>query len=73
MKFPNKVISYKESSISKFPYVLKQLEDSDLTAAELYKKVKSKVEDVREFLDILDCLYVLNKIELVEGVLYYVS
>ncbi len=73
MKFPNKVISYKESTISKFPYVLKQLEDSDLTAAELYKKVKSKVEDVREFLDILDCLYALNKIELVEGVLHYVS
>ncbi|HEL0614688.1 TPA: hypothetical protein TVN69_000929 [Streptococcus equi subsp. zooepidemicus] len=73
MKFPNKVISYKESAISKFPYVLKQLEGSDLTAVELYKKVKNKVEDVREFLDILDCLYALNKIELVEGVLHYVS
>ena len=73
MKFPNKVTSYKESTISKFPDILKQLEMSDMTPGELYKKVKNKVEDIREFMEILDCLYALNKIEFVEGVLHYVS
>lgn len=73
MKLPNKVISYKESIISKFPFVLKHLEDSDLTVEKLYRKVKSKVENVGEFLDILDCLYALNKIELVEGEIHYVG
>lgn len=73
MKFPNKVTSYKESTISKFPDILKQLEKSDMTPSELYKKVKNKVEDIREFMEIMVCLYALNKIELEEGVLHYVS
>lgn len=73
MKFPNKVTSYKESTLSKFPYILEKIEDEDLTVEELYKKVKNKMEDIREFLDILDCLYALNKIELNEGVIHYVS
>lgn len=35
-----------------------------MSPASLYKKVKSKVEDIGEYIDILDCLYALGKIEL---------
>lgn len=75
MKLPNKVITYKSSTIAKFPIVLSALREQSLTPNGLYKKVKSKVEDVGEFIEILDCLYALRKIELVEhlGVLHYVA
>ena len=56
MKLPNKVITYKESTISKFPSVLSCLKEQDMSPALLYKKVKSKVEDIGEYIDILDCL-----------------
>lgn len=73
MKFPSKVTPYKESIIANFPVVLQQLEKKDMTPAELYKKVKNKVSNIGEYTEILDCLYALNKIELVEGVLHYVG
>ena len=75
MKLPNKVITYKESTISKFPAVLSCLKEQVMSPALLYKKVKSKVEDIGEYIDILDCLYALGKIELIEhlGVLHYVG
>lgn len=75
MKLPNKVITYKESTISKFPAVLSCLKEQDMSPALLYKKVKSKVEDIGEYIDILDCLYALGKIELIEhlGLLHYVG
>ena len=75
MKLPNKVITYKSSTIAKFPIILSILREEDLAPKNLYKKVKSKVEDVGEFIEILDCLYALRKIELVDhlGVLRYVD
>lgn len=73
MKFPSKVTSYKESTIAIFPIVLSQLEKKDMTPSELYKKMKNKVSGVQEFIEILDSLYALNKIELDGEVLHYVS
>ena len=73
MKFPSKVTPYKESTIAIFPAILSYLQKSDMTPEELYRKVKSKVKDVREYMEILDCLYALNKIEVREGVLHYVD
>ena len=73
MKFPSKVTSYKESSLAVFPVVLKNLEKKDMTPSELYKKTKGKISGIQEFLEILDCLYALNKIELEGGVLHYVG
>lgn len=73
MKFPNKVTTYKESTIALFPVVLSHLEKQDMTPSQLYAKMKTKVTDIREFLDILDCLFALNKIEFQEEVLHYVA
>lgn len=74
MKFPSKVTSYKESALSHFPTVLSLLEQNTMTPSELYSKLKkTKKISIQEFMDILDCLYALNKIELHEEVLYYVD
>ena len=73
MKFPSKVTPYKESIIAKFPVVLGKLEKNDMSPSKLYKNVKSRVTDIREFMDILDCLYALKKIELNGDVIHYVG
>lgn len=75
MKFPSKVTPYQASILAKFPAVLTCLENEDMKPDALFKKVKSKVSDIGEFLEILDCLYALGKVELIEegGVLHYVG
>lgn len=72
MKMPNKVTPYKESSIAKFPVILSLLEKGDMTPSELYAKVKkSKIQNIDEFVEIIDCLYAMHKIEMNGEVLHY--
>lgn len=74
MKFPSKVTPYKESSIARFPIILKLLEKSDMSPIEMYSSVKkSKIKDIVEFVDILDCLFAMGKIEVRGELLYYVD
>ena len=73
MKLPSKVTSYSESTIVLFPAVLSILEKGDMSPQSLFSKIQSKVSDVREFIEILDCLYALNKVDLREGALHYVN
>lgn len=61
MILPDKLFSYNESVLSKFPIVLRELKKSSVDAAELYHAVKNKMADVSEFIEVLDCLYVLGK------------
>ena len=72
MKMPNKVTPNKESSIAKFPVVLSLLEKKDMTPSELFSKVKkNKIQNIDEFVEIIDCLYAMHKIELNGEVLHY--
>ena len=64
MKFPNKLYSYSESTISKFIPIIEILETSDETVITLYQKVKKHFNNIEDFIETLDCLYILNKIEL---------
>ena len=75
MLFPNKLITYRESVISKFPFVLQELQEGPSSASDLYKVMSSRITGISEFMDILDCLFALNKIEfdVEEGVLRYVD
>ena len=74
MKFPSKVTPYKESSIARFPIILKLLEKSDMSPIEMYSSVKkSKIKDIVEFVDILDCLFAMGTIEVRGELLHYVA
>ena len=73
MKFPSKVTAYKNSTIALFPVVLTQLENKDMTPSELYKKIKNKLSDIQEYMEVLDCLFALNKVVLEGEVLHYVG
>lgn len=75
MKLPSKVTPFKESIIAKFIPVLDTLKTESLSPSELYKEVKTKVNGISEFMEILDCLFILEKIKLdkYEEVIHYVK
>lgn len=75
MLFPNKLFTYSESVISKLPIILIELQRESISAVELYKRLADRLTGVSEYLDALDCLYALRKIEFAEeeGVLRYVD
>ena len=72
MRFPNKVTPYKDSTIARIPIVLKYLSKKDYTVISLYNEVKDKLT-IKEYIDTLDCLFILNKITLMEEILHYVD
>lgn len=74
MRLPNKVTSYSESILSKLPIVLDSLVGGDMSPYALYQVVGNEFECVSEYIDALDCLFALKKIELreAEGAIHYV-
>lgn len=75
MRFPSKVTPYKESVIATFPFLLSKLEEGELPPDELWRKTRSRFVDVVAYVESLDCLYALGKIELLvpEGVIQLVD
>lgn len=64
MKLPNKLFSYEESIISKFPIVLNELNGKEyITIYQLYINVIKKFDGISEFMQLLECLYALGKID----------
>lgn len=64
MMLPNKTITYNESVISKFPLVLKFLQNQkSVKAVVLYEKLKNQFQSIHVFVQTLDCLYALEKIK----------
>lgn len=59
----NKLISYDQGIISKFPVVLKELKNGPVSVRDLYNRMIKKMSGISEFIDTLDCLYELGKIE----------
>ena len=75
MRLPNKVTSYANSVVARFPDILVELQQRDVSPKELFELTTSGKKDMGDFLSALDCLFALGKIELNEegGVLYYVG
>jgi len=65
VRLPSKVTPYRKSILSKFPVVLTALSSQDMSPNELYTKVKSKGISMADYIEILDSLFLLNKIELI--------
>lgn len=72
MKFPSKVTPYRDSTLAKFPIILKCLQNKDHTVLSLFNEIRNKMT-LKEYIDALDCLYALKKIILKEGIIHYVD
>jgi len=75
MRMPSKVNSFSDSVIALFTPILEKLEERDMTPHELLEATRTKVSEISIFLDALDCLYILGRIEIPDGteVLHYVK
>lgn len=75
MRMPSKVTPFSDSVIALFAPILEELQKRDLTPHELLEATRTRVSEISIFLDALDCLYNLGKIEIPEDteVLRYVK
>lgn len=75
MKLPNKVTSYDDSILSKLPIVLSSLSVLEaVEPTELYLRLKKNLEDIAEYVEVLDCCFALGRVVLDEdGKLTYVD
>lgn len=60
MQLPNKLYSYKNSSLALIPIVLKQIQDRPVPVKDLYKRVRPHLSDATDFIAVMDCLYALR-------------
>ena len=72
MKLPSKVTSFKKSIFPLLTKLLELLSEKDYSAARLYDKVSNDMT-VNEFIDALDCLFILEKITMSQEVIHYVE
>lgn len=68
MLLPDKMTRYEESVLSKFVPLMQVLsKEKTIKVKELYEKTSEKFSTVCEFIQTLDALYALNKIDLNES------
>ena len=72
MKLPSKVTPFKRSILPFLLYLLELLSEKDYSINRLYNMV-SKEMKINEFIDALDCLFMLEKITITKEVLHYVE
>ena len=75
MKFPSKITSYSESTLSKFPILLSELKKTNMGIWVLYETTGKHFDNIEEFLDTIDCLFALQKVRfnVEREVLFYVE
>lgn len=60
MQLPNKLYSYKSSTLALVPVVLQALQNGPVEVKDLFLEVKPQLTDATDFLSVLDCLYALR-------------
>ncbi|GEB32817.1 ABC-three component system middle component 7 [Brevibacillus parabrevis] len=63
MILPNKLIPFKDSILAKMVYILNVLVVNDESVEILFEKTKQYLEDINQFILVLDVLFALEKIE----------
>lgn len=62
MQLPNKLYSYRNSTLALVPLVLRELQDGPLPIVTLFLRVKPVLKEATDFLSVMDCLYALRAI-----------
>ena len=60
MQLPNKLYSYKNSTLALIPKVLSEIKDTPVPVFELYDILKPELNDATDVLSVMDCLYALR-------------
>lgn len=63
---PSKVTPLSQSVLCKLPYILDTLKSSPLSIFDLWNNLKSKFNDISEFMYAIDILYMLDTISITE-------
>jgi len=66
MQLPNKLYSYKNSTLALIPKVLDELRYGPVPAGQLYQNVRSQLVDATDFLSVMDCVYALGAVDINE-------
>lgn len=67
MQLPNKLYSYKNSTLALIPVVLKELQNGPVEVGELYMSVRPSLAEATDFLSVMDCLYVLRAVDITDS------
>ncbi len=60
MQLPNKLYSYRDSTLALLPALMKEMRSGAMPAAELYNRVRPLLKDPTDFVSAMDCLYALQ-------------
>lgn len=60
MQFPNKLYSYKNSTLALIPVVLDEIKNHPVPVKQLYERVRPSLGDATDFISVMDCLYALR-------------
>jgi hypothetical protein len=60
MQLPNKLYSYKSSTLALIPVVLSEIKNGPLPVSDLYRRVRPTLNDATDFISVMDCLYALR-------------
>ena len=64
MQLPNKLYSYKNSTLSLVPIVLREIKERPVAVTDLYNRVEPYLKDATDFLSVMDCLYALRAVDI---------
>lgn len=64
MQLPNKLYSYKSSTLALIPVVMSALQNGPVEVKELFLELKSQMADATDFLSVMDCLYALRAVDI---------
>lgn len=66
MQLPNKLYSYKNSTLALLPGVLTVLKEGPIDVIELYNMMRQELKDPTDFMSVMDCAYALRAIDINE-------
>lgn len=64
MLLPNKLYSFEQSSLALILKVLKLIERQPMSVIGLYDELLLELDDVTDFMSVMDCLYALRAVDI---------
>lgn len=64
MQLPNKLYSYKNSTLALMPVVLNEIKQNPMPVEALYIRVRPALKEPTDFMSVMDCLYALRAVDI---------